>query len=131
MSASLLLSIDSYYLDENGILCHLWSAGKRRQHSLRSQVVIPASLRHDILISCHDDPSAGHLGHIKTYEKVRQRYYWDGMCKDIEHWCRTCIDCAMRKHPHNHHKAPLLPLPVQDPFDHLAILILGPTAYYT
>ena len=123
---SLLLSIDSYYLDENGIFCHLWSPGKRKQHSLRSQVVIPASLRHDILISCHDDPSAGHLGHIKTYEKVRQRYYWHGMCKDIEHWCRTCIDCAMRKRPRNHHKAPLLPIPVQGPFDRLAMDILGP-----
>ena len=36
---------------------------------------------------------------LKTYEKVRQRYYWHGMFKDIEHWCRTCIDCAMRKAP--------------------------------
>ena len=123
---SLLFSIDSYYLDENGILCHLWSPGKRKQQSLRSQVVIPASLRHDILISCHDDPTAGHLGHIKTYEKVRQRYYWHGMFKDIEHWCRTCIDCAMRKRPRNHHKAPLLPIPVQGPFDRLAMDILGP-----
>ena len=123
---SLLFSIDSYYLDENGILCHLWSPGKRKQQSLRSQVVIPASLRHDVLSSCHDDPTAGHLGHIKTYEKVRQRYYWHGMFKDIEHWCRTCIDCAMRKRPRHHHKAPLLPIPVQGPFDRLAMDILGP-----
>ena len=123
---SLLFSIDSYYLDENGILCHLWSPKKLKQQSLRSQVVIPASLRHDVLISCPEGPTAGHLGHIKTYEKVRQRYYWHGMFKDIEHWCRTCIDCAMRKRPRNHHKAPLLPIPVQGPFDRLAMDILGP-----
>ena len=123
---SLLLSIDSYYLDENGILCHLWSPGKGKAQSLRSHVVIPASLRHDILTSCHDDATAGHLGPIKTYEKIRTRYYWHGMFKDIEHWCRTCIDCAMQKHPRNHHKAPLLPIPVDGPFDRLAMDILGP-----
>ena len=123
---SILLSIDSYYLDENGILCHLWAPGKGKIPSLRSHVVIPASLRHDILSSCHDDATAGHLGPTKTYEKIRNRYYWHGMFKDIEHWCRTCIDCAMRKRPRNHHKAPLLPILVDGPFDRLAMDILGP-----
>ena len=40
---ALLLSIDSFYLDENGVLCHLWSPGKRRVKSLCTQVVIPSS----------------------------------------------------------------------------------------
>ena len=120
----LLLSTDSYYLDENGILCHLWPPGKGKAQSLRSHVVIPAPLRHDILTSCHDDATAGHLGPTKTYEKVRNRYYWHGMFKDIEHWCRTCIDCAMRKRPRNSHKAPLLP--VDGPFDRLAMDVFGP-----
>ena len=31
---SLQLSIDSLYLDENGILCHLWTPGKRRAQTL-------------------------------------------------------------------------------------------------
>ena len=123
---SLLLSIDSYYLDENGILCHLWSPGKRRVQSICSQVVIPASLRHEILVSCHDDPTAGHLGVLKTYEKVRVRYYWHGMFKDIEHWCNSCVDCAMKKIPRGKRKAPLLPIPVEGAFDRVAMDILGP-----
>ena len=44
---SLLLQIDSYYLDSNGILCHLWTPGKRHIQPLCLQVVIPASLCHD------------------------------------------------------------------------------------
>ena len=123
---ALLLSIDSFYLDENGILCHLWTPGKRRAKSLCSQVVIPASLRHEILVACHDDPTAGHLGADKTYEKIRARYYWSGMYKDVEHWCRSCVDCAMKKAPRGKRKAPLLPIPVEGAFDRVAMDILGP-----
>eukprot|EP00795_Rhopilema_esculentum_P005471 gene5471-biopygen457 len=123
---ALLLSIDSFYLDEHGILCHLWTPGKRRAKSLCTQVVIPASLRHEILVSLHDDPTAGHLGSEKTYEKVRLRYYWPGMYKDIEHWCRSCVDCAMKKSPRNKRKAPLLPIPIEGAFDRVAMDILGP-----
>ena len=123
---SLLLSIDSYYLDENGILCHLWSPGKRRAQSICSQVVIPASLRHEILVSCHDDPTVGHLGVLKTYEKVCVRYFWHGVFKDIEHWCNSCVDCAMKKIPRGKRKAPLLPIPVEGAFDRVAMDILGP-----
>ena len=123
---SLLLTIDSYYLDENGILCHLWTPGKRRAQTLVSQVVIPASLRHELLTACHDDPTAGHLSTLKTYEKVRMRYFWNGMFKDIEHWCHSCIDCAMKKIPRGKRKAPLLPIPVEGAFDRVAVDALGP-----
>ena len=123
---ALLLSIDSFYLDENGILCHLWTPGKCRAKSLCSQVIIPASLRHEILVALHDDPTAGHLGTDKTYEKVHAKYYWPGMYKDIVHWCRSCVDCAMKKMPRNKRKAPLLPIPVEGAFDRVAMDILGP-----
>ena len=123
---SLLLTIESYYLNENGILCHLWTPGKRRAQTLVSQVVVPSSLRHEILVACHDDPTAGHLSTLKTYEKVRARYFWNGMFKDIEHWCHSCIDCAMKKIPRGKRKAPLLPIPVEGAFDRVAVDALGP-----
>ena len=75
----MLLAIDSYYLNEHGILCHLWTPGKRRIQSLRSQVVIPAGLRREIPIACHDEPTAGHLSVLKTYEKIRSLHYLHGM----------------------------------------------------
>ena len=123
---SLLLSIDDFYLDENEILCHLWSPGKRRARSLSSQVVIPASLRHEILVACHDDPTGSHFGITKTYEKIRARYYWPNMYKGVAHWCNSCVDCAMKKIPRRAHKAPLLPIPVQGAFDRIAMDALGP-----
>ena len=48
------------------------------------------------------------------------------MYKDVEHWIRSCVDCATRKTPRNKHKALLLPIPVEGPFDRIAVDCLGP-----
>ncbi|CAB4015673.1 Retrovirus-related Pol poly from transposon 412, partial [Paramuricea clavata] len=49
----------------------------------------------------HDDVTAGHLGTQKTYGKVRTRYYWCNMFRDIDRWCkmenpfdRDAVDCS-------------------------------------
>lgn len=80
----------------------------------------------EILVLAHDDLTGGHFGTVKTYEKLRTRYYWRKMFSDVNHWCRSCCDYAMRKSPRNRHKVPLLPIPVQDAFDRLACDIIGP-----
>ena len=69
---------------------------------------------------------AGYLGTQKTYAKIRNRYYWRNMFRDIDKWCKSCVDCAMKKSPRNTHKAPLLPIPVENAFDRLAVVCLGP-----
>ena len=88
--------------------------------------MIPASLQHEVLVACHDDPTAGHLSSLKGYEKIRMRYYWYGMFKDIEHWYKSCVDCAMKKMPRNRREVPLLPSPVDGALDRVAMDILGP-----
>ena len=39
------------------------------------------------------------------------------MFKDVEHWCKSCVDCTMKKSPRNTKRAPLLPLPFEGAFD--------------
>ena len=126
IARSLLLTIDDYFLSEDGLLFHLWTPKGRRRTTTHQQLVIPAALRYEVLTWGHDDPTAAHLGTVKTYEKLRIRYYWRNMFSDIQHWSKSCSDCAMRKTPRNRHKAPLLPIPVQDAFDRVACDIIGP-----
>ena len=123
---SLLLIIDDYFLSDEGLLFHLWTPQGRRRATTYQQLVIPPSLRYELLVWAHDDPTGGHFGTVKTYEKLRTRYYWRKMFSDVNHWCRSCCDCAMRKSPRNRYKAPLLPIPVQDAFDRPACDIIGP-----
>ena len=48
------------------------------------------------------------------------------MFKDAEHWCKSCVYCAMKKSQRNTTRAPLLPLPVEGAFDRIAVDVLGP-----
>ena len=121
-----LLSQDIYFLDENSLLYHLDVTQKRARKGCHAQLVLPPPLRYEVLVHAHDDLSGGHLGTFKTYEKLRDRFYWKGMYKDVEHWVRSCQDCATRKNPRNKYQAPLLPIPVDAAFSRLAVDVLGP-----
>lgn len=121
----LLLSNDSFYLDDEGLLYHIATTRGPCAESY-SQLVVPDALRYEVLTHGHDNVTAGHLGVHKTYDRLRKRYFWHGMFKDIEHWCKSCIDCAMRKNPKTRAKAPLLPIPVEGAFDRVAVDCLGP-----
>ena len=44
----LLYTIEQYYLDPEGILCHIWVPGGKRSSTPKSQLVVPTSLRHEI-----------------------------------------------------------------------------------
>ena len=45
---------------------------------------MPTKLRKTVLKQLHDVPTAGHLGVKKTLMKVRSRYFWFGLRRDVE-----------------------------------------------
>ena len=71
---SLLLTVDDYFLNLDGLLFHLWTPKDRRRSTTYQQLVIPTALRYELLIWAHDDPTGGHFRTVKTYEKLRTRY---------------------------------------------------------
>jgi transposase InsO family protein len=90
-------------------------------------LVIPDSLKYEILFSLHDDPlSGGHLGYAKTFGKVKERFFWQGMAKETENYVKSCPDCQARKRPTQKPPGLLQPIPVGKPFDRVGIDLLGP-----
>ena len=46
-------------------------------------LVVPLSLRAELLEEAHAGASGGHLGRKKTLCRLRQRLYWVGMRRDV------------------------------------------------
>lgn len=90
-------------------------------------LVVPKDMRYEIMHLNHDDPLSGHLGRAKTYGKIRDRYYWDNMQKDVESYVKGCADCQARKGlSHLQPAGPLQPIPLGAPFERIGIDLLGP-----
>ena len=92
------------YVLVDGVLYHLWQQSNALTHprvEMVQQLVIPKCLRKEILFACHEDLFSGHSGIKKTYERLRNRFYWDNMYKDAVEHVQSCLDCAMKKFPAN------------------------------
>jgi transposase InsO family protein len=89
-------------------------------------IVLPYALRDFVLQQLHDGPIGGHLGTKRTLERIREKYFWSNMRKDIELYCKSCIKCSKRKNAFPKVKGPLGTIQAGYPNERIAMDILGP-----
>ena len=90
------------------------------------QLLVPRSRRAQVLDYAHAHPLGAHLGMEKTKERVLQRFFWPGVHKDTENFCRTCPECQ-KVAPKTAYRNPLIPLPIiGTPFERIGMDIVGP-----
>ena len=77
-----------------------------------------------IMYLMHDHELSAHFGRKTTYEKVKEKYWWKGMIKDIEEYVKTCDSCQRRNKPVGKHE--LNPIEVKEPFHMIGIDVVGP-----
>ncbi|OWY94963.1 reverse transcriptase [Phytophthora megakarya] len=68
---------------------------RNKQSELR--LVVPETLRADMLHYSHEDFQGGHQGINRTFERLRSEFYWIGMYADVQKFVRECVDCASAK----------------------------------
>lgn len=97
-----------------------------RQKKRRYVLVIPKSQIQRVLTECHDVPTAGHLGVTKTYDRIRNRFFWPKMFKHVLRYVTSCSTCQLKKDS-NLKKAGLMQLiPVASkPFETVSIDLMG------
>uniref|UniRef100_A0A388KGF7 Integrase zinc-binding domain-containing protein n=1 Tax=Chara braunii TaxID=69332 RepID=A0A388KGF7_CHABU len=50
----------------------------------------------DVMAALHDGTAGGHRSTDTTYLKIHELYYWDGMGKMINDYCKSCVPCQER-----------------------------------
>ena len=90
------------------------------------KLVVPETLRQDILELAHDVPTSGHLGITKTLAKLKRNFFWYKMRSDIETFVKSCRKCSINKKPHRKAKAKLGTFHAGMPMERVHLDILGP-----
>lgn len=92
----------------------------------RHRLCLTPGLIEQVLLVCHDDVTAGHLGVARTVDKIRRRYYWPKMERQITNYVLSCVDCQTRKRPQTRPTGLLMPISAQKPFEKVGIDLIGP-----
>ena len=77
-----------------------------------------------VLWMMHNHPTAGHFGTEKTYEKIKERFYWKGMLQDIKQYIKYCDTCQRRGKKGG--QGYLNPIKTEKPFERIGIDFVGP-----
>eukprot|EP00731_Ephydatia_muelleri_P032772 Em0024g316a len=82
--------------------------------------------RQKILLACHIDSTSGHMGKTRTLYRIKERFMWHGMVKDVVSLLSKCdvCQCMNRKLTTGVHE--LHPIPVKAPWYMVGIDFIGP-----
>ena len=105
---------------KDGVLYHL------DPHSKEPRIVVPECLKDEILRAYHDHPMSSHQGVAITYDRLRKRFYWDGLYTDVVKYCEECEECQFAKRGPTPYATPLNPIPVSDVWEKVSIDVCGP-----
>ncbi|UYV60625.1 hypothetical protein LAZ67_1001700, partial [Cordylochernes scorpioides] len=116
-------SIVENFKEENGCLYKRNPRPEGRAWLL----VVPRVRRRDILKEYHNHMICGHLGVTRTMNRLKDKYFWPSMLKDVVEYVRTCHLCQSRKGSNKLPAGLLHPIPAANyPFERVGIDFLGP-----
>lgn len=80
-----------------------------------------------ILKENHDTKTSGHQGFERTYERIKEQFYWDNMKNDIRNYIRQCDICQKSKTDFISNKSPMLITTTSNKFcEQIALDVVGP-----
>ena len=91
-----------------------------------SLLVIPKSMKSEVMDLNHCIPASGHQGIIRTKAKIREKYFWYGMSADIHRFIASCEVCAKSKKPVRHARYQLTKFHAGSPMERVHLDFLGP-----
>lgn len=114
-----------FFVNNDLLMCR--DLRKRHRRDDQEKIVLPLTLVTKIFSLAHDSPIACHAGFFKTYERIRQFYYWPGSYAQIKNLVASCSEClAKRAHlPKKQAELQRFPIP-NAPMETVHLDIQGP-----
>lgn len=80
----------------------------------QNRLVVPKQGSHiqKLLHEFHSSPIGGHSGFYRTYKRLMNVFYWDGMKRDIQNYVNACSVCQQNKYEALRPAGLLQPLPI-------------------
>lgn len=91
------------YLIKDGLLMHSAFIPRVRKSTNILQIVIPSKFKPHILAAKH----ISHFGVLKTYNLIREKYFWENLYADTKHFVKSCFQCNSFKTPHLQKPVPI------------------------
>ncbi|KAH9103881.1 hypothetical protein AeMF1_019899, partial [Aphanomyces euteiches] len=127
---NLVVRNSQQYLMQQGIVCrYITIKTSLRNPELIIVPVIPHSLVEEVLYASHSSSVAGHLGLMKTRERIRRTAYWLNWQLDCKDYVSKCPDCSRAKGGRPWRQGPMQRMPIyslRGPFGLLVVDALGP-----
>jgi len=94
---------------------------------LQWKLAVDGPERVEILRECHDEPTAGHMGFLKTLHRVQEKYFWPRMSQDVRQYVKSC-DVCKRSKASNLGRRGLMgePKPATRPWQMVSVDFMGP-----
>ena len=90
------------------------------------QYVVPLEQRSDLMHQMHSSLFSGHLMFDKTIDKIRGRFFWPRMQKEVQEFIESCDECQRAQNPRIRPKGGLQPMLTNEPLELLTSDVLGP-----
>lgn len=116
-----------------------WAYIQQRLHNLFDQTpyeiiicnnsirIPPQDQREGLIKEHHSSTLGGHKGVTKTYNRLRQKYYWDLMKTEVQTFIQNCTGCQLKKLVRVKGRQPMyLTDTPGSSFDKVAMDVMGP-----
>ncbi len=115
------------YLSDDGLLWRYVGPKEKlwEDENTYFRIWIPKSLTEKTISFFHDNVSSGHVGRNKTYQRLENRVFWNGMAKDVGAYIRKCEACSKAK-PSLYPPAPYSSYVPEGPWEVVSIDLAGP-----
>ena len=115
------------FVVRNNILYREYTNPKSNHGKPVKQLMVPSSLRKEVLQKAHDCIMSGHLGVKKTTDRVLSNFFWPGLNGDVIRFCQSCDICQKTVKKGSVMKVPVQETPLIDtPFKRCAVDLVGP-----